>query len=198
MVMHKTMLLLIVFILSGCVGGHSNLSRHHVESIEKQKAINSIMALQAQYLIFCDQLMTQEIGRPDNTGMVNKLFMDDGEWIVSVNKGADQSYRGKAELLKMFDGWENSYAKKENYHVKHFSMNPQIAVKGDTATNREQLLVFHADGKNKKSFWIYGYYTDVYRKTPEGEWKIALKKYFRLAVKKYFRIKMSCDYLTHI
>ena len=36
----------------------------------------------------------------------------------------------------MFNDWESSYAKKENYHVKYFSMNPQIEVKGDTETNR--------------------------------------------------------------
>jgi len=143
--------------------------------IRHQASIRSIMALQTRYMTHWDQMLNREVGRPSATTMVQDLFTPDGQWIAYIEGDRVKEHYGKVKLIALFESLAKQTTENESSYVKHFSMNPQIEITGDTATKRESFVVFNSDDNKNESGWLIGYYMDELKQDMGGEWRFKSK-----------------------
>ena len=167
-------LLLAVFMLGGCGALTTGQAKHYHALVNQQEAIESIRALQAQYLSATDAISNQIPGRLSPEVLVASLYTDDGALIV-YRGDEEVAYRGKEQLIDMLMAHEKSAAASEGTFTRHFSISTQIKVTGNKATNNEQFLVLHKNNKKKEVFWTIGRYVDTFEKNAGGEWRFKSK-----------------------
>lgn len=163
-----------LLILSACGVLDQSMAVSDRQAISRQTSIQQIALLQAKYLQYYDQIEGRHKDRPAAESVVDELFTENGEWLVEY-EGKASGYRGKAELITMFNEVEIRHINKKSHFVKHFSMNPQTNIKGDQATQLEQFMVLHSDEGDQEAYWIVGHYIDKLKKNADGQWRFVSK-----------------------
>jgi len=167
-------LCLVMVFVSGCAVQSNKQLSQLMKTVEQEASVREIERLQKQYMTIYDELMNREVGSPDMAGIADSLFTVDGAWIVD----GGPAYRGKSKIIELFELVYGQYEKNIDHYVKHFSLNPEILIDGDTATKREEFFVLHSDKDKENSFWIVGHYEDVLVKDEAGDWKFLSKTVF--------------------
>ena len=190
--LRNSLLLVLMALISACQTSSMDDRQSYIDSVIEQDSIREIMDLQVRYMRFYDQVENRNVDRPDNDFIVDQIFTHNGVWIAKSG-GSQSTYRGKEELVKMFQEVANRHSQDSEHFVKHFSLNPKITVKGTVASNREEFLVFHSSGLHKESYWIIGHYIDEYQKDDNGKWRIASKTAHIADVTKWPSVRMVGD-----
>ena len=172
--MKKYWLLIVISTLSACAAVSTETINANRKILEQEQDRQEIKALQTRYMQFWDQMLNRESGRPDARFVVENIFSEDGSWVVIDNNKQKTIFHGRS-LVEYIQSLDKKYADSSSHYVKHFSLNPQIDVVGESATKREQFLVLHTDRDRKESYWLIGYYDDVLTKNPEGHWRFKSK-----------------------
>ena len=161
-------------LLTGCAGTNSKVIEQYRASIEKQVDVQLIKDLQTRYLRFYDAMEGRDPDRPSAEYIVDQLFVEGGVW-MATNENDSAAYRGKPELIAMFKEVEERHEADKGHYVKHFSMNPEIAIAKNKATLKAQFIVLHSSKNKDESYWIMGRYTDSLEKNAEGQWRFKSK-----------------------
>ena len=170
--LRKLLTLIICFLLEGCATSNSSLLDQLQKSLAEQQDIKAILDLKSQYLYFCDVLSARAINSPAPEYVADKLFTVDGAWIGKNKEGNVYiEYQGRPEIIRKFEENVNRFNDDAGHFQKHFSLNHQIELEGNSATLTAQYLVLHSTENKKEITWISGNYTDFLEKNSEGEWK---------------------------
>ena len=160
-------------IMSGCSTSSNYKIGQSKELIERQRDISSIRSLQAKYFELVDSVENQKSNRPDAKEMISLLFSKNGAWTLKINGGDDLVFKGAKRLPDFVKYLEKIY--KQGIYIKHMGSGSQVSISGNTATSKEQMLVFYNDNNKDHNLFVIGYYDDVLERNPDNTWRFKSK-----------------------
>ena len=159
--------------LSACSTLMVDSDIHYQDIANQQQSILEINDLRSQYLMLMDQLINRDEEKLSAETIVEQLFVESGAYVV-IHYGENKRktvQQGRDVLVSMFKSWESGFSEKPGHYAKHFSMNPQVKINGNTATVREEFLVLHSDSDDEENMWVIGHYEDLVEKSSDGKWR---------------------------